>query len=205
MVPWTCSGRGAAVVFTSKREGMSAVDPTTGEVRWRFRSCSTRGRSVAGRGGARLRVVRRGAWRARDRGRPSGRRREGRVDRVHAQGGDAVRPDAAREGATYSSTWRTTGRSRVPATTGRPSARASQRELLQLAGVRRRQALLCDEEGGRCRLRGWREVPLLGRTSLAEKCHATPAIANGDLYVRTYTHLVCVAGSREDKDKASRR
>jgi outer membrane protein assembly factor BamB len=36
---------------------------------------------------------------------------------------------------------------------------------------------------------------LLGKTELGEKCHSTPAIADGCLFARTYTHLVCVQGT----------
>jgi outer membrane protein assembly factor BamB len=35
----------------------------------------------------------------------------------------------------------------------------------------------------------------LGKTELGEKCHATPALADGCLFARTYTQLVCVKGS----------
>jgi outer membrane protein assembly factor BamB len=35
---------------------------------------------------------------------------------------------------------------------------------------------------------------LLGRTPLNEKCQATPAVAEGKMFVRTYTHLYCVTG-----------
>ena len=37
---------------------------------------------------------------------------------------------------------------------------------------------------------------LLGTTDLHEKCHATPAVAGGVLYVRTFTHLISVGGKR---------
>ena len=36
---------------------------------------------------------------------------------------------------------------------------------------------------------------LLGQTPLNEKCHATPAISGGRMFVRTYTHLWCVKGT----------
>lgn len=36
---------------------------------------------------------------------------------------------------------------------------------------------------------------LLGKTELGEKCHSTPAIAEGCLFARTYTQLVCVKGT----------
>ncbi|MDB5293796.1 MAG: Pyrrolo-quinoline quinone [Phycisphaerales bacterium] len=35
---------------------------------------------------------------------------------------------------------------------------------------------------------------LLGQTPLNEKCQATPAVAEGKMYVRTYSHLYCVGG-----------
>ncbi len=40
---------------------------------------------------------------------------------------------------------------------------------------------------------------LLGRTrlDLDAKCHSTPALANGDLYVRTLSHLACIAGHHD--------
>jgi outer membrane protein assembly factor BamB len=34
----------------------------------------------------------------------------------------------------------------------------------------------------------------LGESKLGEKCHATPAISGGKLYIRTLTHLICIAG-----------
>ena len=37
---------------------------------------------------------------------------------------------------------------------------------------------------------------LLGQTPLGEKCHATPAIVDGFMYIRTYTHLYCIKGKR---------
>ena len=37
---------------------------------------------------------------------------------------------------------------------------------------------------------------LLGRVPLGEKCFATPAVANGLLYLRTYTHLFALGGPR---------
>ena len=33
---------------------------------------------------------------------------------------------------------------------------------------------------------------LLARNSLGEPCHATPAVANGRLYIRTEASLVCI-------------
>jgi outer membrane protein assembly factor BamB len=35
----------------------------------------------------------------------------------------------------------------------------------------------------------------LGKTELGEKSHATPALANGCIFARTYTQLVCVSGT----------
>jgi outer membrane protein assembly factor BamB len=35
----------------------------------------------------------------------------------------------------------------------------------------------------------------LGKTDLGEKCHATPALADGCLFARTYTQLMCVNGT----------
>lgn len=37
---------------------------------------------------------------------------------------------------------------------------------------------------------------LLGRTPLGEKCNSTPAIADGKMFLRTYTHLYCVRGQK---------
>jgi outer membrane protein assembly factor BamB len=36
---------------------------------------------------------------------------------------------------------------------------------------------------------------LLGRNPLGEKCHTTPAIAEGRMYVRTYSHLYCIGSA----------
>jgi outer membrane protein assembly factor BamB len=35
----------------------------------------------------------------------------------------------------------------------------------------------------------------LGRTPLNDKCHATPAISGGRMFIRTYSHLYCVKGT----------
>ncbi len=37
-----------------------------------------------------------------------------------------------------------------------------------------------------------REFKILARNALDEPCHATPAIANGKLYVRTESSLICI-------------
>jgi outer membrane protein assembly factor BamB len=37
---------------------------------------------------------------------------------------------------------------------------------------------------------------LLGTTDLGEKCHATPAVAGGVMYIRTFTHLISVGGKK---------
>jgi outer membrane protein assembly factor BamB len=36
---------------------------------------------------------------------------------------------------------------------------------------------------------------VLGRTPLNDKCHATPAISGGRMYIRTYSHLFCIKGT----------
>jgi len=40
------------------------------------------------------------------------------------------------------------------------------------------------------------EFELLARNPLNELCHATPAVANGRMYVRTYGHLYSIGGSK---------
>lgn len=40
-----------------------------------------------------------------------------------------------------------------------------------------------------------KEFKELGRTALGDGCRATPAIANGKMYVRTFSHLMSVGGS----------
>lgn len=42
------------------------------------------------------------------------------------------------------------------------------------------------------------QFKLLGKTSLHEKSQATPAVADGKMFVRTYTHLYCVIGKRAE-------
>ena len=37
-----------------------------------------------------------------------------------------------------------------------------------------------------------KEYKLLARNSLNEPCHATPAVANGRLYLRTESSLICI-------------
>ena len=34
----------------------------------------------------------------------------------------------------------------------------------------------------------------LGRSSLGEGTHSTPCVDGGRIYVKTFTHLVCIAG-----------
>ena len=48
------------------------------------------------------------------------------------------------------------------------------------------------------------EFKLLGEYDLGEKSDATPAIANGNMYVRTYGHLLCVGASKRQADAAPR-
>jgi outer membrane protein assembly factor BamB len=52
-----------------------------------------------------------------------------------------------------------------------------------------------DETGNVIVLSASHDFALVGRLSLGDSCHATPAAANGRLYFRTFHHLVC-AGSR---------
>jgi hypothetical protein len=37
---------------------------------------------------------------------------------------------------------------------------------------------------------------LLAVNSLGEKSHATPAVAENTMYLRTYSHLICIGGTR---------
>lgn len=40
------------------------------------------------------------------------------------------------------------------------------------------------------------EFRVLGRSQVPGKCHSTPAVARGKLYVRTFTHLVAIGGKK---------
>ena len=40
------------------------------------------------------------------------------------------------------------------------------------------------------------EFKLLARNPLGEMSYATPAVANGMLYLRTLTHLIAIGGTR---------
>lgn len=46
-------------------------------------------------------------------------------------------------------------------------------------------------------LRAGPEYELLGVNPLGEKSHATPAVANGRLFLRTFSHLISVGGGKE--------
>jgi outer membrane protein assembly factor BamB len=50
-----------------------------------------------------------------------------------------------------------------------------------------------DEQGNVIVLAAGPEYKLLGRLSLGEPSHSTPAVSNGRLYLRTFHHLTCVA------------
>jgi hypothetical protein len=58
---------------------------------------------------------------------------------------------------------------------------------------------LCNvsREGEFCVLAAAKEYRLLARNSLAEGSHSTPAVAGDRLYVRTFSHLICVGGKPE--------
>ncbi len=53
---------------------------------------------------------------------------------------------------------------------------------------------LTSEEGAVTVMRAGREPEILARNSIAERCLASPAIANGRLYFRTDSHLIAVGG-----------
>jgi hypothetical protein len=50
-----------------------------------------------------------------------------------------------------------------------------------------------DEQGNLIVLAAAPEYKLLGKLALGEPSHASPAVANGRLYLRTFHHLTCVA------------
>ncbi len=60
---------------------------------------------------------------------------------------------------------------------------------------------LCNvsREGDFVVLAAARRFDVLARNPLGEGSHSTPAVAGGCLYVRTFTHLVCLAGKRGKK------
>ena len=45
-------------------------------------------------------------------------------------------------------------------------------------------------------LRAGSEYRVLARSTLPEKSDATPAIANGRMYIRTLNHLVCIGDAK---------
>ena len=54
--------------------------------------------------------------------------------------------------------------------------------------------IYCAESGGKMIvMRGDGKFEVLAENDLAENCHATPAIANGVMYVRTYSHIIAIA------------
>ena len=46
-------------------------------------------------------------------------------------------------------------------------------------------------------LRAGPKYELLGVNPLGEKSHATPAVVNGRMFLRTFSHLICVGGEKE--------
>ncbi len=46
-------------------------------------------------------------------------------------------------------------------------------------------------------LRAGPKYELLGVNPLGEKSHATPAVANGRMFLRTFSHLICIGGTKE--------
>ena len=54
--------------------------------------------------------------------------------------------------------------------------------------------IYCAESSGKMIvMRGDGKFEVLAENDLAENCHATPAIANGVMYVRTYSHIIAIA------------
>ncbi len=43
-------------------------------------------------------------------------------------------------------------------------------------------------------LRAGPKYELLAVNALGEKSHATPAVADGRMYLRTFSHLICIGG-----------
>ena len=53
--------------------------------------------------------------------------------------------------------------------------------------------IFCAESKGKIVvIRGDGKFEVLAENNLEEKCHTTPAIANGVMYVRTYEHLIAI-------------
>lgn len=51
-----------------------------------------------------------------------------------------------------------------------------------------------DEDGTVWVYAASKEFKLLGKSELGEESRSTPAVANGRMYIRTYSHLVCIGG-----------
>jgi len=45
-------------------------------------------------------------------------------------------------------------------------------------------------------LKAGAEYKVLAKSTLPEKSDATPAIANGRMYIRTLNHLICIGGTK---------
>jgi len=58
-----------------------------------------------------------------------------------------------------------------------------------------------DDDGTTFVLRGSDKFELVGRNKLDEGCRASPAISDGQIFLRTLTHLYCI-GEREKESKA---
>lgn len=64
--------------------------------------------------------------------------------------------------------------------------------------IRIRDQLYCMSEEGECLvLAASREPAILGRNPLGEGSHSTPSVAGGRLFLRTFSHLLCIEGPQE--------
>lgn len=46
------------------------------------------------------------------------------------------------------------------------------------------------------------EFELVAKNAIGETCHATPAITNGRIYIRSTTHLWCIGATPQKHDQA---
>ncbi len=189
------------VIFTSKAHGMTAVDPVAGKVIWQleglfdFRTVSS---AITGNGLIFATCGEGGGGHLLVAVKPGNGARLGPASRLQDPSKYAVRPDtASRKGFSLFIVRRRHGHVRR-AGTGQVIWQQRIGGSYYASPVCAGDTIFCiSKKEEVVAIAASDTYKLLGRTALDldAKCHSTPALANGDMFVRTYSHLVCIAGN----------
>ena len=194
-------GGPAEVIFVSARHGMTSLDPKTGKTNWEL-SDLFKLRSVASpvmAGGVILATA----------GKGSGSRESAAVRPGGKSGGKAQVAYRLKSAVPYVPTPVAVGKhlftvsdsgtmTCLVAETGKTlwQQKLGGRYYSSPVCVNRR--IYCiSREGEAVVIEAADKFKLLARNKLAEGSHATPAIAGGRMYIRTYNHLICIGGGKK--------